>query len=244
MATAPVQTWNLTMVTCNLHQAASSCSPRTRRCRAFVLPTSGTMTTNPGWNVCHSLLPSPQIRRGIQHAQQGYKHVQKRKSLAKKMVFHPAWRSSGLTWRTRRRLILINTKYRQYLLIFPHCPGASLLIVTISGALNAKVRLLMSGEHPKCFHIASLLIDWMFAGVPHPKEPTMSNILHHLSMICLVYPVAKCHGTLKGCVSDLLLKKAIRPCWESMSNMVKYPQESFTAALAYSLPIYIAIAYS
>ena len=97
MATAPVQTWNLTMVICNLHQAASSCSLRTRRCRAFVLPTSGTMTTNPGWNVCHSLLPSPQIRRGIQYAQQGYKHVQKRKSLAKKMVFHPAWRSSGLT---------------------------------------------------------------------------------------------------------------------------------------------------
>ena len=40
----------------------------------------------------------------------------------------------------------------------PQCPGASVVIVAISGALNAKFQLFMSGEYPKRFQIACVKI--------------------------------------------------------------------------------------
>ena len=80
----------------NLLQPASACiSLRTRRCRASVLRTSGTMTMNPGWNVGDSLLVSSQICRGHQQAQQAQRY--KKESHVPNnwcfIVFHP-WRSS------------------------------------------------------------------------------------------------------------------------------------------------------
>ena len=192
----------------NLHQPASASGQGDAEPLSFVHPVQWLWILD-GTLVIHCLFPHKYVggtnKRNKRNATKRNLTCQ---TIGVSSCFIPGEVHTGFAWTWRRFILMSCDKLEtRNISSYPSVSRSKCNCRHFSG-IECKVSTIYEWGISKALSncMCLNLFCWMFAH--HPQEPTMSNILCHISMICLV-PVEICHGTLKGCILEKKIDTAM-----------------------------------